>query len=146
MQWDASVNAGFSSAPASQLYLPVEPGPERPNVAAQDKDPASLLNRVRRLIALRKAHPALSASGSFEVIHAKPGELPFVYRRSLGGESVLVGINPAARPAEVALPASALPGQPECLYGDPDALTRQGEQWLLRMGGVSACMFLNLGA
>ncbi len=48
MQWDASANAGFSRAPAEQLYLPIDPRPDRPTVAAQAVDPGSLLNRVRR--------------------------------------------------------------------------------------------------
>jgi maltose alpha-D-glucosyltransferase/alpha-amylase len=57
MQWDASPNAGFSSAPSEQLYLPIDPDPGRPTVAAQETDPHSLLQVVRRLIVLRKAHP-----------------------------------------------------------------------------------------
>lgn len=141
MQWDSGVNAGFSSASPDRLYLPVEPDPEHATVAAQDRDPGSLLNAVRRLTALRRTHPALGPRGEFEVVHALPGELPFVYRRSLGGESILAAINPGERPVEVALPAGAVSGQPEPLFGDPQALTRQGEGWLLRMRGVSACMF-----
>ncbi len=35
MQWDGGVNAGFSSAEADALYLPIDPDPERPNVADQ---------------------------------------------------------------------------------------------------------------
>lgn len=145
MQWDDSANAGFSSAPAGKLYLPVESSPERPSVAAQDRDPRSLLNTVRRLTALRRAHPALGASGGFEVIHARGGELPFVYRRWLGEESILAAVNPGGRPVEVALPAQTIPGQPEMLYGDADVLSRQADQWLLRMRGVSACLIRNAG-
>ena len=59
MQWDDGPNAGFSTADPSQLYLPVDPDPARPTVAAQEHDPDSTLNLVRRLIALRKATPAL---------------------------------------------------------------------------------------
>lgn len=143
MQWDDTDNAGFSTAAANQLYLPVENEPDRPTVAAQDGDPTSLLNRVRRLIALRKVHPALCASGDFEVVHAVPGEVPFVYRRSLDEESVLVAVNPCERAVEVVLPGSAFPGQPEFLYGNRDALTRQGEDWQLKMRGLSACMIAN---
>ncbi len=36
MQWDGGVNAGFSSAEADALYLPIDPDPDRPTVA----DPA----------------------------------------------------------------------------------------------------------
>lgn len=67
MQWDAGVNAGFSSAPSELLYAPVitQPpySPEQVNVVDQTADPDSLLNYLQRLIQLRKQHPEL-ASGS----------------------------------------------------------------------------------
>jgi len=63
MQWDESPNAGFSQAPVEKLYLPVDRQPGCPSVAGQEADPASLLNQVRRLVELRKQHPALCASG-----------------------------------------------------------------------------------
>ncbi len=44
MQWDASTNSGFSTAPAEKLYLPIDPAADRPTVAAQLADPASSLN------------------------------------------------------------------------------------------------------
>ena len=42
MQWDGSTNAGFSAAPAEDLYLPLDPDASRPCVAAQRDDPESL--------------------------------------------------------------------------------------------------------
>src|SRR5690606_24323522 len=61
MQWDFSPNAGFSDAPAERLYAPVISDPvygyQAVNVAAQEADPSSLLNKVRQLIAIRKQHP-----------------------------------------------------------------------------------------
>lgn len=61
MQWDDGPNAGFSTAPAEVLYLPVIDderfGYRRVNVAAQRADPTSLWHALRRLIAVRKAHP-----------------------------------------------------------------------------------------
>ncbi len=88
MQWDDGPNAGFSSAPADALYLPVDPSPARPTVAAQLADETSLLHLVRRLVALRAGTPDLGARSPVEVLH--PG-YPFVYRR---GERHLVVINP----------------------------------------------------
>mgnify|MGYP002749668689 CR=1 FL=1 len=38
MQWDDSPNAGFSTADASRLYLPIDPSPARPTVAAEERD------------------------------------------------------------------------------------------------------------
>ncbi|MDX2823655.1 oligo-1,6-glucosidase, partial [Streptomyces ipomoeae] len=78
----------FSIAPADRLYLPVDPSPDRPTVAAQRADATSLLHLVRRLIALRRGTPELGSSGSLEVLH--PG-YPFVYVR---GGRFLVVVNP----------------------------------------------------
>lgn len=65
MQWSAHRNAGFSQAEPGQLFLPViEEGPfgyRKVNVQAQLEDQQSLLSRLKRLILVRKAHPAFSA-------------------------------------------------------------------------------------
>ncbi|MFD0524148.1 alpha-amylase family glycosyl hydrolase [Paractinoplanes durhamensis] len=89
MQWDDGPNAGFSTAGADRLYLPVDPDPQRPNVAAQEADPASTLHFVRELIALRHANPALRTRASIEVISEG---YPFAYVR---GGTHLVVVNPA---------------------------------------------------
>ena len=99
MQWDASPNAGFSTAPADQLYLPIDPDPARPTVAAQRDDEDSLLHLVRRLIALRRATPALGSAAPVEVLHSG---YPFVYTR---GGTHLVVVNPRRAPATATLPA-----------------------------------------
>ena len=64
MQWDDSPNAGFSTADASRLYLPIDPSPARPTVAAEERDPQSILNYVKGLIALRRQTPALGTHGA----------------------------------------------------------------------------------
>src|SRR5204862_7588084 len=69
MQWDDGPNAGFSTAEASRLYLPIDPDPARPTVAAQEPDPASTLNLVRRLVALRRATPALGGRATTRVLN-----------------------------------------------------------------------------
>jgi maltose alpha-D-glucosyltransferase / alpha-amylase len=60
MQWDASANGGFSSVAAKALVqAPIDKGKfsyKRVNVAAQLEDTDSLLNRIKRLIALRRKH------------------------------------------------------------------------------------------
>jgi glycosidase len=96
MQWDDGPNAGFSTASAHRLYLPIDPDPDRPTVAAQRRDPGSLLNLVRRLLALRRSHAALGSEGSVEVLHSG---YPLVYVR--GGEFLVV-VNPRREPAAVA--------------------------------------------
>jgi len=88
MQWDDGPNAGFSTSPGHRLYLPLDPSPDRPTVAAQRTDETSLLHLVRRLIALRSTTPELGPQGSLEVLHTG---YPFVYVR---GGRFLVVVNP----------------------------------------------------
>lgn len=95
MQWDDTENAGFSTAAAESLYLPVDPDPERPTVARQRSDPSSTLNLVRDLIALRRAHAALGGRASTRVVH--PG-YPLAYVR---GEQCLVIVNPREAPSDL---------------------------------------------
>ena len=142
MQWDDTLNAGFSTAPAGKLYLPVEVAPDRPNVAAQQPDAGSLLNHVRSLIALRQSHPALAASAGFEAVYAEAGKYPFVYKRTSAEETLLIGLNPADRPCEVALPADLFTQPPETLFGEQDPFQLAGDQWLLRLPGVSGGLYL----
>src|SRR5262249_11485461 len=60
MQWSGDRNAGFSSADSQRLYAPVITDPvygyQVVNVASQERDLASLLRWMQRMIALRKQH------------------------------------------------------------------------------------------
>jgi glycosidase len=141
MQWDGSANAGFSRAAAQALYLPIEPDADRPTVAAQESDPDSLLNTVRRLIALRKAHPALCASGAFEPLIAEPGQYPIVYRRSADGERILVALNPTGEATEAAVPKALLPARPTELLGYGGAWSDAGVAWRVHLPPVSAGVY-----
>jgi glycosidase len=141
MQWDGASNAGFSTAPAEHLYLPIDSLPDRPDVASQQSDPSSLLNTVRKLIELRKAHPALCASGLFEPVFAEAGQSPFVYRRSAAPEDLLVALNPASGPVEVRLPVGLVKKQPQVLYGRPGAFAQVADDWVLRLPGVSGGVY-----
>ena len=62
MQWSGDRNAGFSTAKPQQLYLPAiidaVYGHQVINVEAQAEDPSSLLNWMRRMITVRRQHPA----------------------------------------------------------------------------------------
>ncbi len=98
MQWSAGVNLGFSTADSSRLYLPVDAAPDAPTVAAEERDPDSLLNRVRRLIRLKHAEPALAAYAEFVPLVAEPGAYPFIYARASGAQVLLAIFNPADRP------------------------------------------------
>ena len=62
MQWSIDRNGGFSRADPAQLVLPpiMDPiyGFQAVNVEAQARDPHSLLNWTRRMLAVRKRHRA----------------------------------------------------------------------------------------
>jgi maltose alpha-D-glucosyltransferase/alpha-amylase len=88
MQWDDGPNAGFSAAPAEQLYLPIDPAEDRPTVAGQLADPHSTLHLVRDLLALRRATPVLGTRAGTEVLSTG---YPFAYVR---GGTHLVVVNP----------------------------------------------------
>ena len=97
MQWSKDENAGFSTAPAEQLYLPVDSSASRPDVATQEEDPASHLNFTRALLKLRREHPALANTAAFQPLYAEQNRYPFVYLRSTVAERIIVAINPAAK-------------------------------------------------
>lgn len=73
MQWDAGPNAGFSrrELPPEPLYAPLIDderfGYQRVNVVSQRADPASLWHTLRRMIAVRKGHPAFGC-GDYEFL------------------------------------------------------------------------------
>ncbi len=95
MQWSADKNAGFSRANPHRLYLPVILDPEyhyeAVNVEAQQANPHSLLWWTRRMIALRKRHPAFSR-GTIEFLHPENHRVLAFLRRH-GDETLLVVAN-----------------------------------------------------
>lgn len=97
MQWDDSVNAGFSSAPKEKLYIPQDESADSPTVSAQLADENSLLNEIKRLIKIRQSHKALQSKGEIEFVYAEKDSYPFAYLRTGGDEKILVIINPAGR-------------------------------------------------
>ncbi|MGQ9491575.1 MAG: maltose alpha-D-glucosyltransferase [Anaerolineae bacterium] len=144
MQWDATRNAGFSTADPSALADPVIDDPvygyRRVNVAAQRDDPGSLLNRMRALIAVRKAHPAL---GRGEMAFLSPANRSVMaHLRSHPAETILAVHNLAGRPQTAHLDLAAFAGaQPTDLFTEQalpvvtDApyrleLPRYGYRWL----------------
>jgi alpha-glucosidase len=62
MQWDAGPNGGFAP-PAATPWLPLAADYPAVNVVAQREDAQSMLSLYRRLIALRRAEPALAVGG-----------------------------------------------------------------------------------
>lgn len=132
MQWDTSRNAGFSSAPRARLYLPIDPEAKRPTVSVQQRVPDSLLAHVRRLIALRRAEPALAGDTGFRPVASGPRGYPFVFERGSGAHRVWVAVNPGRKPVAIRL---ALPRPPAL-----DALCAQGVEVERTRSGVTLSM------
>jgi alpha-glucosidase len=104
MQWGATSSAGFSSAPP---WLPVGDDFRHENVENQRRDPASMLNLYRELIALRRARRALSI-GSYRPI--KAAEQALIFTREAGEDRILVALNMANEPMTAGFPATGAAG------------------------------------
>jgi maltose alpha-D-glucosyltransferase/alpha-amylase len=147
MQWSQDKNLGFSTGDASKLYLPVDPSPDAPNVATQEKNPNSLLNKTRRLIALHHSEPALANYSEFVPLYPTVNSLlgqkplatigtqelstlnsqdpyPFVYARAAGNEVVLVMLNPRAEVSDATFPVNIAFKRTKLLAGDRFPITR----------------------
>jgi alpha-glucosidase len=96
MQWDASTNAGFTSA---RPWLPVADDFPVVNVEAESDDPTSILALYRALIRLRRAEPAL-VTGRYEPV-VMTGDL-VAYLRKHDGKRFLVALNLGGEPLAVA--------------------------------------------
>lgn len=97
MQWDNTVNAGFSSAPKEKLYIKQDESSDRPTVQAQTADENSLWHEIQQLIRIRQAHKALQSNGEITFVYAEKNAYPLAYLRSAENENILVIINPAGR-------------------------------------------------
>ena len=140
MQWDSSPGAGFSSAEASALYLPIDSSPGRPDVQSQLADSTSLLNWVKGLIALRQKTPALGTAGSWKVLTPSSEPYPVVYERSFEGSHYLVVLNPSGKTVRGHIP---LRGETQLVYGEPGAVkfsNHKGET-IVEVKGTSAAIF-----
>ena len=102
MQWDASPAAGFSNAVPFAPVLEGEYGPPHVNVEAQTPDSNSLLHSIRRMIAVRKAHPAFG-HGSFVWTDVGTDAVA-AYTRKYETETILVLNNLSAETQSVSLP------------------------------------------
>lgn len=113
MQWNAGPNAGFSEAPAEALFIPLIDdevfGYQRVNVAAQEADPDSLLNRMRTLLKVRKQYPVFGR-GNMALLDAAPHSV-LAYRRDYDGETFVVVNNLAPEAVSVTLPLAGFEGR-----------------------------------
>jgi len=99
MQWDASPQAGFSTATP---WLAVNPDHVTVNAAAQVDDPDSVFAHHRRLIDLRHTEPLLTDGEFVLLLPDHPAVWAFL-RRGTGGE-LLVAANLSGGDVAVDLP------------------------------------------
>ncbi len=107
MQWDDSQNAGFSGGStacgtggeSSAPWLPVAGDYRYKNVKKQRQEAGSLLHFYRRLIWLRKKHPALKTGGIRFLEEYLPDAL--VYLRTCDSETLYILLNFSGRPLHI---------------------------------------------
>jgi alpha-glucosidase len=94
--------AGFTSG---EPWLPVPPEHRQLAVDAQDHVQASMLNHYRRLVAFRKAHPAL-VKGSLEFVDTGEAVLSMIRRD--GNEAIFCAFNLSEEVQVIERPEGAL--------------------------------------
>jgi maltose alpha-D-glucosyltransferase/alpha-amylase len=139
MQWSDKPNAGFSSAPEKELYLPIDPGPDRPTVAAQQDDADSLLSFIRELLALRKQNPALRAGGTHKLLSNEDDPYPLVYSKSDRHNEWVIALNPSNKAVQQELALSQDQLHPVMSSGVNRSTSGTGA--LLSLGPVSWAIF-----
>ena len=100
MQWNATKDAGFSTA--TKTWLPIPPTYTTINVEAESSAPDSLLNWYKRLIVRRRTNPAL-ISGIMTMFDATNQNILSYLRTAPSGQSVLVAMNFTSQPQTLSL-------------------------------------------
>jgi maltose alpha-D-glucosyltransferase/alpha-amylase len=118
MQWSVDRNGGFSRADPAQLVLPpiMDPiyGFQAVNVEAQASDPHSLLNWMRRMLAVRQRHTAFGRGTQRFLYPGNRKVLAYLREHTLadGTEETLLCVSNLSRSAQaVELDLSAFAGR-----------------------------------
>lgn len=113
MQWSIDRNGGFSRADFASIVLPpiMDPlyGYFVINVEAQARDPHSLLNWTRRMLATRRQHPAFGR-GSLRFLFPSNRKI-LAYLREYEGETLFCVANMGRSPQAVELELSEFEGR-----------------------------------
>jgi maltose alpha-D-glucosyltransferase/alpha-amylase len=113
MQWSPDRNGGFSNAEQVRLYAPAVTDPTygylAVNVESQERNPSSLLNWMRRTIAVRKAATAFGR-GTLTLLYPQNRRV-LAYLREHEGETILVVANLAATAQAVQLDLAQFAGR-----------------------------------
>jgi maltose alpha-D-glucosyltransferase/alpha-amylase len=113
MQWSPDRNGGFSRADPAALVLPtiMDPlyGYSAVNVEAQRRDPHSIFNWMRRMLAVRGRHPAFGR-GNLTLLYPKNRKV-LAYLRQYQDDTLLCVANVAHSPQAVELDLSQFAGR-----------------------------------
>lgn len=99
MQWDATAKAGFTTG--TKPWLPIPPSAATCNVETEAKDPDSIFNTYKKLIALRRTNAALR-DGAQQSVDAGDPHVFAIVRRS-GDADVVVALNMSGEPRTIHL-------------------------------------------
>jgi maltose alpha-D-glucosyltransferase/alpha-amylase len=108
MQWTNAQNGGFSPVGSASLYAPVvdqEPySPTQVNVSRQQNDPGSLLQFMRHLVAVRKAHPVFGSAG-MSWIKDLPLEVSAYWRENESERLLIINnLSASSQSLDIAIP------------------------------------------
>ncbi len=93
MLWNPREGHGFSDAPEGLWYLP--PAESCETVECLERDAGSLLSITKRLLTLRRSHPALAPGSDWEVLAPGHPSGPLIYLRGDARHTVLAGFSPS---------------------------------------------------
>jgi oligo-1,6-glucosidase len=113
MQWDSSLNSGFSNG---QPWLKLNPNYTEINVESALDDPDSIFYHYQKLVQLRKEHEIM-VYGDYQPFFAEHAQV-FAYQRELDNEQVVVINNFSADPLELILPVSLQGLKGQCLISN----------------------------
>jgi alpha-amylase len=130
MPWDATPNAGFTTA--AKPWFDLAPGWHTANVATETSDPNSILSHYRRLIRLRHATPALM-KGTLTVLSPAKSSTPVLaFVREGAGERVLVLHNLGTTEIQAG-PYDLKTGSAVRLFGPDGEPAKGADGWTFRL-------------
>ncbi len=140
MQWDNSENAGFSTAEAEKLFLPVFTFDGKYTVETQESDPNSVLNFVRAVNKIRHEHPTLANQGDWVTINDISKPYPWIYTRTGEDGTYVIVLNPGEKRVEatVDLPSGNL----DCLISNGKITAKStGKGTKFSVSGCSSAIY-----
>jgi maltose alpha-D-glucosyltransferase / alpha-amylase len=144
MQWSPEMNAGFSTADPARLPIPLVDDAEyhwrTVNVEVQSRNESSLLNWMKRVLAIRRRHPCFGR-GAMRLVDSG-GEHSLAFVRETADDRVLCVYNLTRYTRPLALDLSRWRGAvPTELFGGVPFHAVDGGLWPLTLGPRGFCWF-----